>query len=365
MTPIAILACTAGLLLVSILVHRNRDHRSQLIHVAVFALFIAMLLRGFAPDNMVFETATRIAFLATQLVVVLLIFTFLPTPLPRRSVRSVYLVTTGIAVAQLLLAVVVPTRSDGTVYMAYEVDGSWIGTLYYLAFFIPIGITTVTVGIGCGRAMLRHRQPFLAQVALTCVVIGTVISTMFLAVSVRNTLNPTPSGGVGTKNGLLIAGLSVVLIGLAVGVVYRIARGVRETLAWRAAQHIVVPLWRVATNLQPEVVLPTETGDSMSRHVATVRLVVETHDALTLLRGDADPALAPVKERYPADPLLSAGVLLHLAGPDAVPAPKRGAVLLGRLTMATEAALADSVEDLYAIRVALAERDRWWIPAPT
>lgn len=363
MTQFAILACTAGLLIVSILVHRKRGYRSRLIHAAVCALFVAMLLRAFAPDSMVYETAIRLAFLLTQLVVVLLIFTFLSTPLSNRFVRSVSLVATGIAVTQLLLAAVVPTRPDGTVYMAYEVDGSWMGTLYYLAFFVPIGITTVTVGLGCGRAMFSRRQPLLARIALTCVAIGTVISMVFLVVSVRNILSPSPNGGVGTKNILLVVGLFVVLIGLAMGAVHRIVRCAREVLAWRAAQDIVLPLWRVATNLQPEVVLPTDAGASKSRHAAIVRLVVETHDALTLLRGDADPALAPVRGRYPADPLLSAGLLLHLAGPDTIPPPKRSAVLLGRLTMAKEMALADSVEDLSAIRIALAERDRWWNPA--
>lgn len=365
MTPFAILACTAGLLLVSMLIHRSRDYRSRLINVAVCALLIAMSLRGFAPDNMVVETSVRLSFLATQLVVVLLIFTFLPTPLSRRSVQITYFATAGIVVIQMLLAVVVPTRPDGTVYMAYEVDGHWIGTVYYLAFYVPIVITTLTVGVGCGRAMLSRRQPLLARIPLMCVVIGTAISAMFLVVSVRNIISPSPSGGVGIKEGLLVAGLSVVLIGLALGAVYRVIWLAREVLVWRATQDIVLPLWRVSTDLQPEVVLPKDTEVPESRHTASVRLVVETHDALTLLRGDADPALEPVRERYAADPRLSAGLLLHLAGPDEIPAPTRGALMLSRLTMSSEAALVDSIEDLYAIRLALAERDRWWTPALT
>lgn len=365
MTSFVILACTAGLFLVSMLIHRTRDHRSRLIKVAVCTLLIAMSLRGFAPDNLVFETAIRLSFLATQLVVILLIFTFLPTPLSRRSVWIVYLATAGIMAVQILLAMVVPIRPDGTVYMAYEVDGNWIGTVYYLAFYVPIIITTLTVAVGCGKAMLSRRQPFLARIPLMCVVTGTVISAIFLVVSIRNILSPSPSGGVGAKNYLLVAGLSVVLIGLALGAVYRIVSFAREVLVWRATQDIVFPLWRVVTNLQPEVVLPKDTKVPVSRHTASVRLVVETHDALTLLRGDADPVLDPVKERYVVDPQLSAGLLLHLAGPDEIPAPKRGALMLSRLTMSSEAALADSVEDLHAIRVALAERDRWWTPALT
>src|SRR5699024_10165900 len=295
MTSVVILGCAAGLLLISVFLHRGRTRRSRLINAALCALLIAMLLRDFAPNSVAFETAVRLLFLATQLAVVLLILTFVQGPPIRRTVRIAYGTAGCFAIFQVLLALVAPTRPDGTVFMAHEVGGSWIGIVYYLAFFVPIAITTATVAIGCGKATLTPGQPFLARLPLACVVIGTFFSAWFLVVSFGNILNPSPSGGIETKDSLLAAGMLIVLVGLAVGVLARVIGSIREVVAWRAIREVVLPLWQISTNLQPEVVLPSDEWASHSRRTAIVRLVVETHDALTLLRGDADPALTYVR----------------------------------------------------------------------
>jgi hypothetical protein len=72
-----------------------------------------------------------------------------------------------------------------------------------------------------------------------------------------------------------------------------------------------------------------------------------------------------VRDRYTSDPHLSAGLLIHLLGENAMPPyPGRWAAYFMRVrNWIPDQALTASIADLYAIRRACACRDPWWMPA--
>lgn len=361
-----IVVATAGLVAIAFGVQRHRSFRATMIHVAALTLMGAILMRELSLDQPVPHLGLRLLFLVTQVAVVLLVLSFRKCGGNTRAMWLTGLVALAVGLAQVAMVPYLPTHPDGTIYLAFEVDDSLVGTAYYLLLYVPVIATAAVVAVGCLRAWRLPGQPAVARFSLACVVVGTIIAAIFLCVSILNVLWPRNDGDMRTKDVLLFVGIAVVLTGLALGAAHRVLTACRERINRRIAVDIVQPLWIIVTDLQPGVVLSEHLGKNTSDKIRLARLIIETHDALTLIRGDRDPALAHIHERYPRDPQLSAALILHLAGPGAcLRSPRRSTHILNRLLQRKSDLITDSTTDLYDIRTALADRASWHSPALT
>src|SRR5699024_2778340 len=104
-------------------------------------------------------------------------------------------------------------------------------------------------------------------------------------------------GGSKTRTYLIIAIISVVVIGLTAGVIRRIGIHLRKAVALHLAYEIVLPLWQTMTTLHPGVKLPPEERLEFNQLMALSRLTIETHDALRLIQEDNDSVSTPAYQR--------------------------------------------------------------------
>ena len=364
MAEIVIVGITMGLIVIVSALYKGGRHRVNLLRVTCAALFVATVCRGMEPpiDGPAVDLLKRIAILAAQVSVALLILTFRAAPISRRATRLIYVVAGFIALGEAVLVWFIPVHADGTIYDRKDIDDAlaqgqaWALISYNFLYLSAFAAATAVVAVGCWRTMTQKNQPFSARLPVAFVFAGALGSALFIGSSLLDLFGNPVLGGTETRTQLLVAVVSFFFVGLAIGVIRRVSFEVRERLALRLAHEVVVPLWRTTTTLHPDVRLPPEDRQGFDQLMTLSRLTIETHDALRLIREDDDPALEPLHERHPEDPHLSAGLVRHLSGEKAVPCLGRFTLALSRLRtlrLKEDETLAASVQSLYEIRVAM------------
>lgn len=374
MSEIIIVGITMGLIVIVSALYKGRRHRVNLLRATCAALFVATVCRGVEPpfDGPAVDLLKRLAILTAQVSVALLILTFRVTPLSQRATRFVYLFAGLIALGEAVLVWFIPVHADGSIYGRTDIDDAlaqgqaWALISYNFLYLSAFAAATAVVAVGCWQTMTQKNQPFSARLPVAFVFFGALGSALFIVSSLLDLFGHPVLGGSEVRTQLLVAVVSFFFIGLATGVIRRISIQMRKTLALRLAHEVVVPLWRTTTTLHPDVRLPPEDQQEFDQLMTLSRLTIETHDALRFIREDDNPALKPLHEQHPEDPNLSAGLVRHLSGENAVPRLGWFTLALSRirtLRLEDDENLATSVQSLYEIRIAMSEMNeqgsRW------
>lgn len=368
MIEILIVGITMGLTVIASTLYRGQ-RRVRLLRVGCIALFVATVCRGVEPmfDGPGIDLLKRYALLIAQACVVLIILTFRSRPAPPWMTRAVYLSVGLVALGEMALVTFLPIHPDGTVFHQSEVaeaalqGQAWALIAYHCLYLAAFAAATAVVATGCWLTLVRKDQPRSVRISVACILFGALGSFFFIGSSILDLFGITLLGGSEVRDYVLIIVVAFFFVGLATGVIRRVSLTLRENLALRVAKEIVIPLWRTTTTLHPGVKLPPEELVGFNELTTLSRLTIETHDALRLIREDDDPALELVHEQNPQDPHLSASLIQHLSGSNAVPP-------LGWLTLAlsrsrimevkTDQSLTTSVRSLYEIRLAMNEPAR-------
>lgn len=364
MIETAIVGITMGLIVIVSAFFQGRRRRVHLLRAACVGLFVATLCRGLEPafNGPGIDLLKRYAILTAQVGVVLLILTFRKTPLSRRATWGIYLAAGAVALGELVLVWFLPVTADGEVYHQSQINEAaahgqaWSLLTYHSLYLSAFAAATAVVAIACARAMSQRSQPFSARVPAACIFAGTLGSALFIISSIFDLFGITLLGGTENRSILLIAVVSFFFAGLALGVIRGIVITAGKVIALRLARKIVLPLWSATTTLQPDVKLPLENPSGLNQVMELSRLTIETHDALRLIRDDNDPALACVRIQHPEDPQLSAGLVRHLSGEQAVPPlgwPTLALTRISAFQLRTDETLTSSVSSLFAIRLAM------------
>lgn len=364
MVEVVIIGITMGLIVIVSTLYRARRGRVNLLRVGCVALFVATVCRSAEPpfDGPSIDLIKRLAILTAQLTVVLLILTFRSRPLAPRATRFIYFFAAIIALGEVVLVWFVPVHADGTIYHREDINrawthgGAWALIAYHGIYLCTFAAAAAVVAAGCWRAMTRGNQPVSARIPVACVLVAALVSMLYIGSSLMDLFGRPVLGGAVNRTRMLVAVVSFLFTALAVGVTRRISTELRKALTLHLAHDVVMPLWKTTTTLHPDVRLPAEEQVEFDRLMTLSRLTIETHDALRLIREDTDPALGPVRRRHPQDPHLSAGLVRHLSGENAVPHLRWLTLALTRrrpLDITDDEALATSVQSLYEIRLAM------------
>lgn len=355
-TAIVVLAATA-LTIITLAVHRERGARSKLLRRSVAALFMAAAFRELSDGGYLValtDPAKRLALLLSEVNVVLLVLTFRSRGVSARAVKAIWSTTAVLGLAQVVLACLLVAQS-GTVAEATSASDTPVEIAYHLLFDLCIVAATTVVGIGCFQAMCNRRQLPVARVSLGLVVAGSVSNIVYAALGLIGLATAARDDFETARSMLFVLSMALFLLGIGVGGLRQVVINHRERKAVNEAIDAIEPLWRVATAIQPDVVLRHRSG---SRRERLIRLVVETHDALRIMRAENAERLSGVFTRFDRDPLQAAAMLLQLLGGEWVPqktTPQQ------RLVLGDES-LARSLYDLQQISRACQERGSWWTP---
>lgn len=364
MIPIVIVGITMGLIIIASILYRGGHRRVYLLRAACVGLFVATLCRGIEPafDGVGLDLVKRWAILTAQAAVVLLVLTFRSGPGARIATRCVYIATAAVALGEAVLACFLPVHPDGTVFHQTEVletadrGQAWALVSYHALYLSAFAAATAVVAAGCWLTLTQKNQPFAARLPVLFVLAGAAGSALFIGSSLMDLFGHPVFGGSENRKYLLIAVVSFFFIGLALGVIRRFGLSMRKAIALHLAREVVLPLWRTTTTLHPDVRLPPGDRAEFDQVMELFRLTIETHDALRLIREDDDPALKPLHRLHPSDPYLSAGLLRHLRGENAVPCMGWLTLALTRvraLRLDDDASLTSSLTSLYEIRLAI------------
>lgn len=355
---------TLGLFLIVSIFYHGSQRRVRLLRAGCLGLFVSLLCHGMdhVYGGPVVDLVMRLAILTAQTCTVLLILTFRKEATTRRWMQ-ITLITSGIiALSEIVLMWFLPVHADGAVFhqsetqQAAELDKAWSLITYHGLYLSAFAAATVVAAIGCLRVLVQKDQPFSARLPVAFFLVGALGTTLFIASALMDLLSHSPSGGSTFRRYLIAVIVIVVLFGLGLGVVRTISISMRKALALRLAREIVMPLWRTTTTLHPDVKLPNDERVEFDQLMELSRLTIETHDALRLIREDDDPALEHLRRRHPEDPHLSARLIRHLSGENAVPSMGMITVALTRLRtlqLADDETLALSVRNLFEIRLAM------------
>lgn len=364
MIEVLIVGITMGLIVIASTFYRGGRRRVHLLRAVCIGLFVATLCRSLEPtfNGAAIDLVKRYAILTAQVAVVLLILSFRKTPLSRRATRAIYLAAVVVALGEFALVWFLPIHPDGQVYHQSEIEEAaahgeaWSLLTYHALYLSAFAAATVVVAVACGRMMLQRDQSWSARLPVACIFAGAVGSALFVVSSIFDLFGIDILGGTEVRSLLLIAVVSFFFAGLALGVIRGVTLSLRKAVALRLAREVVLPLWQTTTSLQPDVKLPLENQLELNRLMELSRLTIETHDALRLIREDDDPALEIVRAQHPEDPQLSAGLVRHLSGDNAVPPLGWLTLALTRmrtLQLRSDETLVSSVRSLYEIRVAM------------
>ena len=356
MTSVLVIGVATVMLAVVSLLHRGHGPRTVLLRWAAITLLAATMLReleslyGRLP---LIDLPKRLLFLVTLAAVLILVLTFRRPSISRRTARRIWAAAGAIGLLECVLLALMPTAADGGLYPYEMARQSPAILLYYALYEVTIAAVVITCSIGSASALLRTRQPFLARLSLALGTLSSVTAVGYVGVGCLVMLETPGFDHGAVRRYLLLVTITLLLAGIAVGGVRKIVVEGQEALTTSLGTDIVEPLWREVVKLHPGVMLPV---DRLTPRERLLRLVVETNDALHLIRRDSDTG--PLQGRDPADPRLTVDLLIHFLGESVVPKPLS---LRTRLLVRTGALMADdeiasSVKDLYELRVAFATR---------
>jgi hypothetical protein len=367
MIEVLVVGITLGLIFIASIFYRGgkRKRRVNLLRAACLGLFVASVCRSLEPvfDTPGIDLVKKIAILLAQVAVVLLMLTFRAKPLSKRMERAIYISAASVALVEFALMWFLPVHPNGNVFHQDEIEeAATLGQasalmVYHAVYLAAFSAAVVVAAIACWGPMTQRNQPLAARLPVTFIFAGAVGSFLFICSSAGDMFFGRPVlGGSDSRDILLIAVVTLFLIGLILGIVRGITISLRRTIAMRLAYQIVMPLWKTTTTLQPDVKLPPEEQKEFNQLMALSRITIETHDALRLIREDYDPALDPVRAENPEDPELSAQLVRHLGGERSVPRLGWLTIAMTRLrtlSIGEDDSLAKSVRSLYEIRVAM------------
>ncbi|WP_030894282.1 hypothetical protein [Streptomyces sp. NRRL F-5053] len=371
MLSIGIVGLAAVLVIVISFTHKGRGDRSKLLRYAALTMFVSAVLREAAPmpgHAPIVDLLKRVVFLGTEISAALLVLTFRPGSIAKRTARRFWAAGAAIALIETGLFVV-QTGTHGMVDSYHEAVGHPAALAYFGLYETTIIATALIVGSGCWSALMRSGQPIVARVSLLLIAMAAVTTAGYVAMGSLVLIGRDADNDT-ARQALFLATIGLLLVGLAIGGLRKIVisgKQAIEAIAVDAATDIVEPLWQTAVKLHPNVVLQGTEFSKNERLERLFRLVVETHDALNFIRRDPDEALDDIRKRYTYEPQLTAGLLMHLLGEDNMPGrPSKWACawrLLRFESQMPDQALMASIADIYAIRWACAFRKEWWIPA--
>lgn len=359
--PLVVIVAAIGLLLFVSFTHRGRGDRTKLLWVAVLALTVAVLARelsgplGHVP---VLDLFKRIALVASETGAMLLVLTFRRESITRRTGRIIWAVAAAVSVLQAVLLPTVPLLPDGTVPPYSDVVGI-PGPVAYFAVNQFTLITFVAVGAtGCIRALRNARQPRAAKISLILLLTAGACIVVYASTGLALLVGLPMDHDAVIQRVMLLVTIISMCASLAVGGIHKIVGNGQRRAAVNTATDIIEPLWNVVTTLRPDVVIDFPAS---TRYERLTRLTIETNDALALIRNDAADALTQLRAAHPSEPDLTAGLLAHLAGSDALP-PLDKRLDSNRLLRVARRlgndSLSASVFDLYRVRDAFARARR-------
>lgn len=363
MLSICIIIVAACLIVVIAFTYKGTSQRAKHMRFAAITMLVAAVLRELGPligEPPALDLYKRAVFLGTEMCAIVLVLTFKRKPPTAATIHKLW--TTAVAVGIIEFVLIAPRIYHCTAFNSYYEVHTIEAVAYYGIYEATLLLTALVVGIGCFSALLRRHQPIVAQLTLVFIGVAAITTIGYVGVGVMSLLHYSIANQALIRQQLFLTTIVLLLAGLAIGSIRKIAFNSHRAIAVSTAIKIVEPLWCTATSLQPDVVLQCP---GLSNKERLIRLVVETHDALSLIRRDPDPALNIVRLAYPDDPYLTAALLLHLLGERAMPPiPRRRAAMLMRIAhLMPDQILMTSIRDLYVIRRACASRDQWWTPA--
>ncbi|MBF0697627.1 hypothetical protein [Actinomyces bowdenii] len=361
MTSLVGIGVAIGLVGVVTLLHRGRGPRTILLRQAALTLLLATLLReaqNLYAGLVALDLLKRLVFLVTLASVLILVLTFRRPSISRRAARRIWITAGLIGLCECVLFWLMPAGPGGALPTYEAAAQSPAVFLYYALYETTIAAAVTTCAIGSTSALLRTRQPFLARLSLLLGTMAAVAAVGYVLVGWFTLVEAQGGGYAALRHYLFLSTITLLLAGIAVGGIRKIVVEGQEALTTSLGTDIVEPLWREVVKLHPGVMLPV---DRLTPRERLLRLVVETNDALHLIRRDSATSPDALQGRDPADPRLTVDLLIHFLGESVVPRPLS---LRTRLLVRTGALMADdeiasSVKDLYELRVAFATRTKW------
>lgn len=364
--PLVFVGVTIALALLIAITHRGRGDRTKLLKLAVIALLTAAALRELSVvlgDIPELDLVKRAVLLVAEMAAILLVLTFRNHSITRTTAMRLWILTAAVAVLQMVLVLSVPLTPERMLPPYSTVVGNIPAMTYFAINHVGLLVFAIVGGVGCIKALRGPAQPPTARFSMIMLlvagaaIVGYASSGILMLVGVD-----VPYDAI-IQRVLLITTITFFLIALIAGGVRKIVSGGRENLIVTATTDIVEPLWQVAVKLHPDVILPMR---GLTAEERLIRLVVETHDAISLITRDNDKALDIVRDQYIPGPRRTAGLIMHLLGEGVVPESLRRTTKIfmsvaRRVPTLRSSVLIASVAELYDIRRALATRDQWWV----
>lgn len=352
---------TMGLIVLVSLLYHGQDRRINLLRVTCLGLLVSTLCRelGVAHDTVVLDLCKRISLLVAQVAVALLVISFQSRAYSRRLERNIIIMAISFGIAHIVVAPFLPLNEHGSILHKSEIEiaeamgQAWSLVLYHMLGWIPFGLATTVVAEGSRRIMLQRTQPTSIRIATGCIFIGSLLTCVFIVITILSLTNIPYVGDKNLQKALSIIVVLLFVVGLAIGVFRRLITDQRRRFAIWLAAWAINPLWRAVTTLHPDVRLEVNDRTHHDPMKQLTRMTIETHDALRLIREEDDPALEPVYRQHHHDPDLSAHLLRYLGGERVLPPLGRTAQSLSRmpaLQLRDDRTLSESVGSLVQIR---------------
>ena len=352
---------TMGLIVLVSLLYRGQDRRINLLRVTCLGLLVSTLCRelGVAHDTVVLDLCKRLSLLVAQAAVALLVISFQSRAYSRRLERNIIIMAISFGIAHIVVAPFLPLYEHGSILHKSDIEiaeamgQAWSLVLYHMLGWIPFGLATTVVAEGSRRIMLQRSQPASIRIATSCIFIGSLLTSVFILITILSLTNIPYVGDKNLQKALSIIVVLLFVVGLAIGVFRRLITDQRRRFAIWLAAWAINPLWRAVTTLHPDVRLEVNNHTRHDPMTRLTRMTIETHDALRLIREEDDPALESVYRQHHHDPELSAHLLRHLGGEQVLPPLGRTAQSLSRmpaLQLRDDRVLSESVGSLVQIR---------------
>lgn len=354
-SSIIVIVCVLTLVTAVSIIHRRSNRRNRLLRIGCFLLLIATLLReaSFADDWLVADLLKRLTMLALELVMILLVLSFHPRTSSKPVPRSIWFISAAAAIIQVWLYLALPRPAAQFIRDFAEYGGPPVAVAYHGLYLVGLAVAAAIVALFCGAVVFNRAHYITARIATGLIMVGVLVVVAFAALSWVHLINYTVDNDTKVRNLLFLISVACVFAGLAVGGFHRGLEVMRQWALNRSLQDIVGPLWRRTTSLHPGVVLPLDQDLLDDERLVLTRRTIEVGDALALVRGDPDDALAHIHNQHPEDPELTAALLLHLTGPDRETPVRKSTHLLLRVTPPADPMLHSAVIELCKLRTSM------------
>lgn len=357
MLSVLLISVMVAILLAISFIQKNSGHRSRLFQLAGVSIFVGIVLRELTPvtgNPPILDLVKLLASYVCIIAVILLILSFRKPPISPRTRSMIWLGVVVVSAFQIgLFLILLITGGEESFPTSAKYGISPMAVVYAGVNDLMLIAMAAIAFIGGQRALRSSHLPTIGKIAMWSYIMAAVATTSYAVISIAKMLTLIPHVAI-IRDQMLIATMSFAFIGLISGGLLKVF-GRDGTLVTTAATCIIKPLWKIVTQLEPHVILPDENLNSREQ---LARFFVETHDALSLLRRDPDPALEIIRETHPEDPQLTAGILVHLLGTNNVSTlpPRRDALCMYIVSKLSNKDFLASTRSIYNIRQACANQ---------